>query len=115
MATPHCASCCAAGSNCTGRSRPRRWRHRCYHLLVLDDLLLLSLDLGIPHTPFLYLVRSLRMTVLTRPYRIDRVYPRLAKGAFLSSSSMNASIVQTFFSRTILMVLPVALDVMRMV
>ena len=87
----------------------RRWRRCCLLLVALDVLLLLSLDPGSPHIPLLYLVRSLGIAVLLRAYRIDRVYPRLAKSAFLSSSSMNASIVQTFFSRTILMVLPVAL------
>ena len=42
-------------------------------------------------------------------YRIDRVYPRRAKSDCSFSSSTNASIVQTFRSRFILIVFPVFL------
>ena len=76
-------------------------------LLLLDLHLILAFDSLTQMIVFRSIMMCSFLINLYGTYRIDRVYPRRAKSG--CSSSTNASIVQTFHSRFILIVFPVFL------
>ena len=76
-------------------------------LLLLDLHLILAFDSFTQMIVFRSIMMCSFLINLYGTYRIDRVYPRRAKSG--CSSSTNASIVQTFRSRFILIVFPVFL------